>query len=262
MGHRTYLLIRAEGQVQELFEANNWLPVFWLGLLSPADLQAVEPQWQLLARLEQEGPEKELEQFVDQWPSLTNLILSRDAVAANSARTVRLLQQHHPELVALHQEFTQYLLAQLPKEAEVQLDVVALTAFSSSTEYLQSLTNELAAFDKGRLPLSVAEQRDQVLLTGFSTSPIPSAEYPVLSRLLAATNQPPRARELEGQTVPKRDVGFLLAALVAGALLLAASYRGFRQDGLTATVLLVLLVGVAVLAGGVAGLLARRPSEP
>ena len=257
MGHRAYLIIRAEASEIELFEANNLLPFFWLTLLDQAALAQAAPDWEYASRawlldyLEQE-------KYADIWPRPTNFVVEKPALFENIARANRLLQAHYPELLAAYQEFTRYLLAHLPGEDDhLHLDIFALSSFTSAAELLQSLREQLAAIDQqqpeklGRPGLTLGQ------LTGaLSGGNVPGPAYPQLEAMRTLPRPvPPTADQLDAA---KRRLAWLP---VAGILLLQVSYMGYRHEGLTWLVAGLALLGAGTTAWGVARLLAflRRP---
>jgi hypothetical protein len=256
MGQRAYLIIRTEAGESELFEANNLLPFFWLTLLDQAALAQAAPDWEYASRvwmldyLEQE-------KYADIWPRPTNLVVEKPAVLENIARANRLLQAHYPELLAAYQEFTRYLLAQLPGEDDhIHLDIFALSDFTSAAALLQSLREQLAAIDQQPEKLGRPDS-ELVQLTGFPTSATaPGPAYPQLEALRTLSRPvPPTADQL---AKAKRKQARLLAA---GLLLLQVSFMAYRQQGLTWLVAGLALLGAGTTAWGIARLLAlpRRP---
>lgn len=257
MGHRAYLISGTEAGEGELFEANNHLPFFWLTLLDQAALAQAAPAWEYASRawmldyLEQE-------KYADIWPRPTNFVVEKPALLENIARANRLLQAHYPELLAAYQEFTRYLLAQLPGEDDhIHLDIFALSDFTSSAELLQSLREQLAAIDQQQPEKLGRPSPDLVQLTGAlcgGTAPGPG--YPQLETLRALPRPvPPTADQA---STAKRKQAWLLAA---GLLLLQVSFMEYRQQGFTWLVAGLALLGAGTTAWGVARLLAflRQP---
>jgi len=257
MGHRAYLIIRTAAGESELFEANNLLPFFWLTLLDQAALTQAAPDWEYASRawmldyLEQE-------KYADIWPRPTNFVVEKPALLLNIAKATRLLQAGYPELLAAYQEFTRYLLAQLPGEDDhLHLDIFALSDFTSAAELLQSLREQLAAIDQ-QLPEKLGRPGlDLAQLTGaLSGGPTPGPAYPQLQALRALPRPaPPAADHLDAA---KRKRAWLLAA---GLLLLQVSYMAYRHEGLTWLVASLALLGAGATVWGVAQVLAlvRRP---
>ena len=257
MGHRAYLIIRTKVGESELFEANNLLPFFWLTLLDPLALAQAEPDWEYASRawmldyLEQE-------KYGDIWPRPTNLVVEKPALLENIARATRLLQAHYPELLAAYQEFTRYLLAQLPGEDDdLHLDIFALSSFTSAAELLQSLREQLAAIAQQQPEKLGHPGPDLVSLTGFPTGGTAlGLAYPQLEALRARPRPvPPTAAQLDAT---KRKPAGLLAA---GVLLLQVSFTAYRAAGLTWLMASLALLGAGATAWGMARLLAllRQP---
>jgi hypothetical protein len=240
MGHRAYLIIRAEAGEMELFEANNALPFFWLTLLDEAALAHAAPAWDYASRLWMLDP-LEQDSYTDTWPRPTNLVLEKAALTANIAKAHRLLQACYPALLAAYQEFTHYLLAQLPGPTDqLQLDVFALADFTSPAELLQSLREQIAALDRQQPEKLGHPGLELTQLVGFPVGvTAPAADYPQLQALRAS----PRPAPLAVAPKPTQRSAQLLAA---GLLLLYLSWRGYQREGLTG-----LVAGLALL-GGVA----------
>ncbi len=257
MGHRVYLLSCSAAGTDELFEANNLLPFFWLTLLDQSALTHAAPAWDYASRLWMLDPPDQAS-YADTWPAPTTLVVAKPALVENIASAQRLLQASYPELLAAYQEFTRYLLAQLPgSEDHLLLDVFALSDFSSPAELLQSLREQLAAIEHqhlgklGQLPPNLAQ------LVGFPGSAHPPGlAYPRLAGLGAVPRPVAQPAAPLEETVRRR-----LWLPVAGILLLYASYLGYQRVGLTGLVVGVALSGVVATIGGAAWLLKllRRP---
>ena len=193
MGHRVYLIARTEAEDKELFEANNFLPFFWLSLLDQPMLAGCEKWWLEAEQLAQTD-ELEYERFTEVWPPLTGLVLDRADLHRNTARTRLFLAGHHPEIIAAYEEFTQHLLAQLPGEDDtLLLDIDALAAFTSAQEYHQSLVEQVAALDELN-PQPIGELSTELYeLQGFgSGSKQPETRYDQLEPPAKAYMQPTR----------------------------------------------------------------------
>lgn len=257
MGHRAYLITRSEAVDAELFEANNLLPFFWLTLLDPLALAQAEADWEYASRVWMlDYPEQEA--YADSWPRPTNLVVEKPALLENIAKASRFLQASYPALLAAYQEFIAYLLAQLPDPADyIQLDIFALSDFTSPAELLQSLREQLAAIDQQQLEKLGRPGPDLVSLTGFPTSTATlGLAYPQLEALRALPRPvPPTAAQLDAA---KRKPAGLLAA---GVLLLQVSFMAYRAEGFTWLVAGLALLGAGTTAWGTAQLLAllRRP---
>jgi hypothetical protein len=238
MGHRAYLLSRTEAGTNELFEANNLLPFFWLTLLDEAALAHAAPAWDYASRIWLLDP-LEQESYGDTWPRPTNLVLEKAVLTENIAKAHRLLQACYPILLPAYQEFTRYLLANLPGSTDqLQLDVFALAAFTSPAELLQSLREQVAALDRPQSATLGRPELELVQLVGFPLgTTAPDANYPQLQALRAR----PRPAPLAVAAKPTQRSAQLLAA---GLLLLYLSWRGYQRKGLTG-----LVAGLALLGG-------------
>jgi hypothetical protein len=251
MGQRAYLLIRTATTETELFEANNFLPFFWLTLLNQAALTQVAPSWQYAHNLWQVDS-LEQEEYANRRPSPTNLVIPKPELLANSARARHMLQASQPELLTAYEEFSSYLLTQVPGEDDqIHLDIFALTAFTSPSELLQSLGEQLAAFEQQQPEKLDNNGPGLVLLTGFPSSvPAPGPAYPQLEALWASSRPLPPADPL-AKAKNKR-----VWLPVAGLLLLHISYQGYQHEGVTWLVAGLALLGAIATGWGMARLLA------
>lgn len=257
MGHRAYLLSCTAAGTDELFEANNLLPFFWLTLLDQSALVPAAPAWDYASRLWMLDPLDQAS-YADTWPAPTNLVVAKPDLVENIARAQRLLQASYPELLVAYQEFTRYLLAHLPgADDQLHLDVFALSDFSSPAELLQSLREQLAAIEQqrpeqlGQLPPNLAQ------LVGFPGSAHPPGPaYPLLAGL-GAVPRPVAQPTAPLEAVVRRR----LWLPVAGVLLLYASFLGYQEVGVTGLVVGVALSGVVATGWGAVWLrkLPRRP---
>lgn len=229
MGHRAYLLVCTEGLEAELFEANNFLPFFWLTLLDDDHLIKIAPTWQhaeqALLDDEAEAP------YDDTWPRPTDIRLTKATLEQNAAKAQAYLLRHLPEQVALYQEFVRYLLAHLPGGNDyLRVDIFALTAFSTSQDLQESLRNQLAAMGQQQaLPGGLPSE--PTLLTGFVQPPAAiGAEYPALQQLWAQQQRPaPTAQKPKASNSPSR-LFYALVGVASG--LLGAGYAVYRSQGL------------------------------
>lgn len=242
MGQCAYLIIRTATKEAELFESNNFLPFFWLTLLDQSALAQAAPMWQYASNIWQADNEEQ-ESFTDIWPSPTNLLIEKPALLANSANAHYLLQKSLPELMPAYEEFTSYLLEQLPEaDDHIHLDIFALTALTSPAELLQVLRQQLVAIEQQcleELPSLNKVGRDVVQLTGFPTTEL-GPSYPQLQTLRNSLRHAPRVAKLSADAKAKAKNLWLL---VAGILLLYVSFRGYQHEGFTWLVASLALLG-------------------
>lgn len=244
MGHRVYLMARTEAEDKELFEANNFLPFFWLTLLDQPALAGCEKWWLEAERLTRED-ELDYERFSDVWPPLTALSLNPADLHRNTARTRLFLARHFPGLSAAYQEFANCLLAQLPSEDDtVMLDIYALAAFTSALDYHRELAAQVAALDEQQ-PWRWGEPGPTLPeLTGFASEAAFTEGYPALRQLRQpsqlerplppATRPAPRAASLKAISPPaareKIDLAFGLLTLGLLAAISVATHKIFWQQ--------------------------------
>lgn len=226
MGHRAYLIIRTETIDNELFEANNILPFFWVTLLDQSALAQVKSDWEYASRVWMLDY-MEQEKYGDIWPRPTDLVVEKSALLLNIAKAQRLLQAKYPELLVAYQEFTSYLLAQLPGPDDyIHLDVFALAAFTTPAELLQSLYEQLAAIDQQQPEKLGPLGPELVTLTGFPNAHVAAvgSAYPQLQTLLDTPRAPPPSQVAKPKDTP-------WVRIVLGLLLLFASYWSYQQLG-------------------------------
>lgn len=248
MGHRTCLSIHTAKKEKEVFEGNNFLPFFWVTLLSDAHITGVLPVWlQYEALCTDEEREEELDLFTDQWPSPCSIRIRKEELIAQAQAAAGFFRQFNPAYTRLYAEFIRYLLDQLTgPEDHIRLDTIALAGFSSVEEWtlqLRAMVKALKEQDTKALP---TWETDPVLLTGFpAVQDFRLDNYPELKQLaeqLRRENKQALAAQARKQAGKKNHL-LPLIGIVLGLFFIYTSTRGYRKEGMVIAVASVHLLG-------------------
>lgn len=248
MGHRTYLSVHTAKKEKEVFEGNNFLPFFWITLLSRQHITDILPVWLQYEELcLDEEREEELDLFTDQWPSPCSIRIEQGALIAHAQAASSLFRQSNPAYTRLYDEFTRYIMDQLPSpEDHIRIDVIALAGFSSVQEWAQQLVAMIKALEERDIEALPTWETDPVLLTGFPAGQDFSLDgYPELKELsnqLIQENKQALAALARKPAGKKRYI-WPLIGIVSGMFMVYASIRGYRKEGMVIEVVSVHLLG-------------------
>lgn len=152
MGNRSYLLNKEN---KALFEANNSLPLFWIGLLNQDLLDYYQPIWlefeELLQTVDIES--EEITDFWQEWSDQLDFVITQRAFRENSAQLAAFSRRNLGEIDQLTQDFIAFLSQQLPTESDYLR--ISLLEFSDFYETIEAFF----AFLRKQLSLLRAEEQ-------------------------------------------------------------------------------------------------------
>lgn len=158
MGYRTYLTINDIDKNEEIFEANNSIPFFWLTLIDNEIIKDFQ------VNLNDKGsyPNEEALNPV--------LRISKKSFLANAETGRYFILNNYQEYVQLYNDFIYYLNAKISADGFVELDILDISNFSSENILLEDLKNEIAAI-KNNKPANITFLKGRIdilsMLTGF-----------------------------------------------------------------------------------------------
>ncbi len=240
MGHRTYLTKITPKKAVTLFEANNFLPFFWLTLIKERDVELVEGEMRKIEALAEED-EEALEKYQDEHPWTSHIKVDKTTAAANMQTATRLIENGFPEAWPLYRDFMQYILQSLADEDYLELDTFSLSAFSGAEDFIEGLKEDLRAIANNE-PVKVSgyftNQATPVTLAGedrYETRQFAnfSSAYKNIQQVqgdaIRAQKQRPEAS--------KPSLAKSLLLTFTAIALLYVPYRGYLKEGWSLTVI-------------------------
>ena len=248
MGHRSYLYVRTENGDDCLFEANNSLPFFWIGLLSNNIIREKEEAWKYYDKLIEEDNENDIESYTDIFPNPTWFEINKQQLINNSKKAEIFLKQYYPQTVGLFIDFKDYLLSKIRHHDDyLMMDIISISAFYDSAYSLLIRLNKTIT------------DINNCIKTGFDTTYLiangtgfPCTDFKTYSinyQKLEKQNSYYKQTPIKQQTVLGKQYKWQYFILYLTILLLCpiftyGIYKGFLRDGLTSTVILIGLVNI------------------
>jgi|GEM_PF-6110192 len=223
MGNRANLNIDDR---EAVFEANNSLPGFWIGLLDQEIFEAHANKWRRIALLsedEQQEFDYSIEVSADR--GLKNLDAARDTI-----------KKLVPGVDELLDDFIQFLEDEA--HFEIGLDLIEIANFTSLDEFIESVDSEVAILSGAKNgELRYFDSHDPIAMgCGFdgSSSESFSAQSSKYREFLVS-RRVPKSPPLP---TPKRKTSLNKKALLVASILLLICpiftwivYRGWLEDG-------------------------------
>lgn len=141
MGHRTYLIKTSKEQPQELFEANNSIPFFWLTLIDINTVEKSEPEMIKLYHLNEEQSGEYLAQDI----SPATLKISKTGFLTNAADGAKFINKHFPQETGLYSDFVKYLDLTFDNSDTLELSLLEIANFNDVYLLIKSLKDEINA---------------------------------------------------------------------------------------------------------------------
>lgn len=139
MGQRTYLNIRTKETSEEIFEANNTIPLFWLTLLNKDIIDDFEARLNL-SDIDQENEETEYR--------YCPLKIESAHFSENAETGKKFIESSFPIHLRLYNDFIHYLKLILERNQAIEIDVLECANFSSVSMLLHDLSNDAEAIRK------------------------------------------------------------------------------------------------------------------
>jgi len=155
MANQAYLIKTSEGKSEELFEANNTIPLFWFTLL---DSDTIERSEKILMDCYDSYIESDDD---DEDKEIVNIIVSKTTFIKNSTAGKRFIEKKYPDKVNLYNDFIKYLDNKLSETDQLELNIFEIAQFftmdhlvaliSNTVDCIESLNlNELQTFEPSR----------------------------------------------------------------------------------------------------------------
>lgn len=173
MGNRSYLFNK-EGHM--LFEANNSLPLFWLGLLNSEMLEQYQVVWEEYERedVADEDGTDEAYHFWMKWTERLEFVVTREDFLKNTAKLAAFSQQSLGQLHGLTTDFLTFLEKQLPTPSDfLRLSLLEFSDFYESVvDFFSFLRKQVEMIShnqpsKGEIAAVLANPIEEG--TGFAT---------------------------------------------------------------------------------------------
>ena len=147
MGHRTYLIKTSAGRSNELFEANNSIPFFWLTLIDVATVEQAEAEIIEVYNLNEEQSEAYLAQ--NGYPA--TLKVSKTRFLKNTLDGAKFIKEHYPSETALYHDFVSYLDLTFDCDDMLELSLIEMANFNDINTLIKSLKDEVSAIKSNRI---------------------------------------------------------------------------------------------------------------
>lgn len=141
MGHRTYLIKTSKAQSEELFEANNSIPFFWLTLIDIVTVEANEPEMIKVFNLSEE----QLQEYLIQNSDPITLKISKIEFLKNAADGAKFINKHFSKEAELYNDFIRYLDLTFDNSDTLELSLLEMADFNDVNVLINSLKNEISA---------------------------------------------------------------------------------------------------------------------
>lgn len=245
MGNRSYLYVD-KGE-HNLFEANNSLPFFWIGLLDKSILDKHKPAWEQYDELLETGNEAAIDELLSDVPSPLDFAISHEAFERNSTRTGQFLQRHYSHLLPLYDDFVRYVTAQFQADDHIILSTLEMANFySRNKDFLETLYKEIDAIEQDK-PSEIRYLFNDDLIasgTGFSLSdsfPKTSVAY---QQAMAARDATPTKRVSNHAPPSKKSAPAFWIILLLCPVFTYIVYRGYSKDGFSAMVIIIAICNI------------------
>lgn len=240
MGHRTYLISTNRERSEILFEANNFLPFFWLALLRLSDLEQAEPAMR-----------KEYQWLLEEEQAAENatIRIPKAAAITNGLATCSFMEENFPDKLEFYRDFIHFLDQHTQEDDILELDVLALAAFEGIDAFITHLKATLSAIEmyEAEKVSGYFQDHQPAALAGFGAFPgdqahkYSNAFTPQRSTVAAP---PPK------KAVTKTSLPAAIGVIIAGVALLYVPYKGFLKEGITLAVIFCLLAAITVVVMG------------
>lgn len=224
MGNRSYLYLKENEQELELFEANNSLPFFWLCLIDKKILHSKLPHWQALETFLNDESLEEDPEYEKMYLKLSNqglIVINKEQLENNSVKSRAYFSRHYPLVVALYDDFIQFLAQKIYTQGQIELDILEISSFYESLQdFYESLKDALQAIENNsKIDLEFFDQDDLIAFgTGFASMQNKSfALQPSYVQALKQRDKPKAAKQnkAENQEFKKKDtIVYLILLLI------------------------------------------------
>lgn len=242
MGQRSFLYLQNTNRQAFLFEANNSLPFFWLLLTSPESIERWIRDWQVFTQFRESHSEEETDAHLEQ--HTYNITVSQDTFKQQAAQNKVFLQKHFPDAVPLFNDFTNTIASKFETNDHIEIDIAQFSDFFDTPEKLyNALRNEVEAIASNK-PDGVRFIMTYDLIAGGSGfESIDNKGFSALPSYRKAEKQ--RTAPSPEEYKPSKSTRRLsLIILILCPFFSFLAYRGYRDQGLSFTVILMAVVNL------------------
>ncbi|QCX40435.1 hypothetical protein FF125_19025 [Aureibaculum algae] len=240
MGNRAYLSIQTEKDSNELlFEANNSLPFFWIGLLDDEILDNVKPVWLEIEELLNSEDDDKIEDYFRNNPNTGSFRVEKKSFLQNIHKTQLFLESYAPESIPIFNDFRSFIHSKFTKPNQyLLLDILEIAGFTSISELISNLYDEIKIIKTQNLQGITHLVRHDLIAggTGFST------EFEELSSFYAKEMKD-RMKNTPNypnvKIITKKSLTPHIAVLILAPLFTYITYRGYIKEGFSSTVIIL-----------------------
>jgi len=240
MGHRTYLSIQTKNEGNELlFEANNSLPFFWIGLLDDKILDSIKPIWIKIEELLETKDNEYIEKYFQKNPTIESIKIKKESFVKNVNRTSLFLENYAPEALQLHKDFEQYIYSKFTKHNQyLVLDIIEIANFTSINEFITSLYNTIKAIDTQNLNGDTYLMKGDLIAggTGFSSEFENFSQNYIKAKKDRQHNTP--NFPIKKVTTKKSYIPHIII-LITAPIFTYSIYRGYIKEGFSGMVIML-----------------------
>lgn len=176
MGNRSYLFLVKPEETNCLFEANNSLPFFWIGLLDKEILAIAFQNWIKNEKLQHELSEEEFEKYLEKNPN--SIRINKNNFSKNSEKTRYFLEKNVPDALPLYNDFINHLNSKLEIKNEIEIDFTEFFGFFNSTQDLyDALLKELNAIENNNSTSIEFLYSSDLIASGTGFESLPNSEF-------------------------------------------------------------------------------------
>lgn len=255
MGNRSYLFLVKPEETNCLFEANNSLPFFWIGLLDNEILDIAYQNWIKNDKLQLELSEEELEIYLEKNPN--SIKINKNIFSKNAEKTKHFLEKNFPDVVILYNDFINYLNSKLEINNEIEIDFTEFFGFYNSTQDLyDSLLNELKAIENDDSSSIGFLYTSDLIASGTGFESLPNSEFSGL---------PNYVNQLKNRNIPtfKEQKKYTFSGIITNIVILILcpvfsiiAYKMWQEKGFSTTNILIIVSNLGFYVYSIWGILA------
>jgi hypothetical protein len=241
------------------------LPFFWLTLIKEQDIQAIRPEMERVYLLWED--EEAYEKYEEEESASTHIKISKAYAITNAQLAIPFIKANFPAHMVLYADFISYLNQHLTPADTVELDMIALAAFTDIDTFLNGVIEDLRAISEGNVEKvsGYFTGNDMHSLVGFDDFAANefkdhSPGYKQASAHYTVEREEKKAKQkvvlTQSQQASRKTKAVI--ALAIGLMFLFFTYKGFSKEGFTPLVMLCFILGIASVAIGVSKLLSKH----
>lgn len=242
MGNRSYLFLVKPEETNCLFEANNSLPFFWIGLLDKESLDNALLNWKKNEKIQHELSEEEFEIYLEKNPS--SIKINKNNFTKNAKKTKCFLEKNFPDVVPLYNDFINHLNSKLEIKNEIEIDFTEFFGFYNSTEDLyNALLNELSAIENNNSSSIEFLYSSDLIASGTGFESLPNSEFSKLPNYInqLKTRNTPNFKEEKYTTL---SIIINIVILILCPVFSIIAYKMWQEKGFNAPIILIIILNL------------------